>query len=122
MNRMHPTSGRESMVRSASTFDWRAHRDPRRRSAWVALGALALAMVLGPGASPVAALPSPPAAGFGGAPRVSPMNQANFPDDLHLADRLTRVGEHYIAHHPVADAGAPVRGAPAPGQAAVRPP
>src|SRR5437867_4004937 len=64
MNRMHPTPGREPMVRSASTSDRRAHRGPRRRSAWVALGALALGMVLG--ASPVAALPSPPAAGFGG--------------------------------------------------------
>src|SRR5947209_6430677 len=98
MNRMHPTSGRESMVRSASTFDWRAHRDPRRRSAWVALGALALAMVLGPGASPVAALPSPPAAGFGGSSGVSPMNQAIFPDDLDVAERLTGLGEHYIEH------------------------
>src|SRR5437870_4837290 len=64
MNRMHPTPGREPMVRSASTSDRRAHRGPRRRSAWVALGALALGMVLGLGASPVAALPSPPAAVF----------------------------------------------------------
>src|SRR5438046_360514 len=47
MNRVHPTPGREPMVRSASTSDRRAHRGPRRRSAWVALGALALGMVLG---------------------------------------------------------------------------
>jgi len=34
------------MVRSATTFDRRERRGPHGRSAWVALGALALAMVL----------------------------------------------------------------------------
>src|SRR2546428_10545450 len=96
MNRMHPTPGREPMVRSASTSDRRAHRGPRRLSAWVALGALALGMVLGLGASPVAALPSPPAAGFGGASGGAPGNRAIFPDDPDVAARLTGLGE---AHH-----------------------
>src|SRR2546422_8147290 len=111
MNRMHPTPGREPMVRSATTSDRRAHRGPRRRSAWVALGALALGMVLGLGASPVAALPSPPAAGFGGSSGVSPVNGAIFPDDLDVAERLTGLGEHYIEQHALADADASCRGA-----------
>src|SRR2546428_11244337 len=104
MNRMHPTPGREPMVRSASTSDRRAHRGPRRRSAWVALGALALGMVLGLGASPVAALPSPPAAGFGGAAGGSPVDGAIFPDDPDPAERPTRPGEHHTAPHPLAHA------------------
>src|SRR2546428_13339657 len=99
MNRMHPTPGREPMVRSASTSDRRAHRGPRRRSAWVALGALALGMVLGLGASPVAALPSAPAAGFGGAAGGSPGKGAIFPDDLGVAERPDRLGEDHIPQH-----------------------
>src|SRR5437899_735324 len=102
MNRMHPTPGREPMVRSASTSDRRAHRGPRRRSAWVALGALALGMVLG--ASPVAALPSPPAAGFGGSSGVSPVNGAIFPDDFHVAMTLDHVAEAYAAQGRYAEA------------------
>src|SRR2546428_1523738 len=121
MNRMHPTPGREPMVRSASTSDRRAHRGPRRRSAWVALGALALGMVLGLGASPVAALPSPPAAGFGGSSGVSPVNGAIFPDDLDVAERLTRLGEHYIQQHALADPDAAFRGALALVEAALSP-
>src|SRR5256886_9278202 len=119
MNRVHPTPGREPMVRSASTSDRRAHRGPRRRSAWVALGALALGMVLG--ASPVAALPSPPAAGFGGSSGVSPVNGAIFPDDLDVAERLTGLGEHYIEQHALADADAAFRGALALVEAALSP-
>src|SRR2546429_7368938 len=119
MNRMHPTPGREPMVRSASTSDRRAHRGPRRRSAWCALGALALGMVLG--ASPVAALPSPPAAGFGGSSGVSPVNGAIFPDDLDVAERLTGLGEHYIEQHALADADAAFRGALALVEAALSP-
>src|SRR5439155_689647 len=42
MIRRHPTPRRESMVRSATTFDRRERRGPRGRSAWVALGALAV--------------------------------------------------------------------------------
>src|SRR3989475_9957829 len=121
MNRMHPTPGREPMVRSASTSDRRAHRGPHGRSAWVALGALALAMVLGLGASPVAALPSPPAAGFGGSSGVSPVNGAIFPDDLDVAERLTGLGEHYIEQHALADADAAFRGALALVEAALSP-
>src|SRR3989475_4101304 len=121
MNRMHPTPGREPMVRSASTSDRRAHRGPHGRSAWVALGALALGMVLGLGASPVAALPSPPAAGFGGSSGVSPVNGAIFPDDLDVAERLTGLGEHYIEQHALADADATFRGALALVEAALSP-
>src|SRR5213594_2596346 len=111
MNRMHPTPGREPMVRSASTSDRRAHRRPRRVSAWVALGALALGMVLGLGASPVAALPSTPAARFGGSSGVSPVNGAILAGDLDAAERLTGLGEHYIEQHALADAEAAFRGA-----------
>src|SRR5438034_9814945 len=109
MIRRHPTPKRESMVRSATTFDRRERRGPHGRSAWAALGALALAMVLGLGASPVAALPSPPP--FGGSSGVSPANQAIFPDDLAVAERLTGLGEHYIDQHALADADAAFRGA-----------
>src|SRR5207247_32429 len=101
MNRMHPTPGREPMVRSASTSDRRAHRGPRRRSAWVALGALALGMVLGLGASPVAALPSPPP--FGGPSRESPVSGALFPVDLDVPARLTGPGVACPGRPPRAD-------------------
>src|SRR5438132_13492745 len=99
MNRMHPTPGREPMARSASTFDRRERRGPRRRSAWVALGALALGMVLGLGASPVAALPSPPPAGFGGSSGVSPVNRAIFPEDTDVAERLPGPRDHLKLPH-----------------------
>src|SRR6266852_2826642 len=121
MNRMHPTPGRELMIRSASTFDGRARRCPRRGSAWVALGALALGMVLGLGASPVAALPSPPAAGIGGSSGVSPVNRAIFAGDLDAANRLTGLGERYIEQHALADAEAAFRGALAIVEAALGP-
>src|SRR5207247_4997075 len=114
----HPTPRRESMVRSATTFDRRERRGPHGRSAWVAL---ALAMVLGLGASPVAALPSPPPAGFGGSSGVSPVNQAIFPNDLDVAERLTGLGEHYIEQHALADADAAFRGALALVEAALSP-
>src|SRR2546430_6466175 len=109
MIRRHPAPRRESIVRSATTFDRRERRGPHGRSAWAALGALALAMVLGLGARPVAALPSPPP--FGGSSGVSPANQAIFPDDLAVAERLTGLGEHYIDQHALADADAAFRGA-----------
>src|SRR5439155_21971765 len=118
MNQMHPTVARDAMVRSASRFDRRAHRGPCRRSAWVAL---ALAMALGLGASPVAALPSPPPAGFGGSSGVSPVNQAIFPDDLDVAERLTGLGEHYIEQHALAAADAAFHAALALVQAALNP-
>src|SRR2546425_12469238 len=102
MNRMHPTPRREPMARSASTSDRRAHRGPRRRSAWVALGALALGMVLGLGASPDAALPSPPAAAFGGASGRCPVHAAIFPDDRDGAERLAGLGGDRIERHAVA--------------------
>src|SRR2546426_2405155 len=78
-------------------------------------------MVLGLGASPVAALPSPPAAGFGGSSGVSPVNGAIFPDDLDVAERLTGLGEHYIEQHALADADATFRGALALVEAALSP-
>src|SRR2546430_17740006 len=106
MNRVHPTPGREPMVRSASTSDRRAHRGPRRRSAWVALGALALGMVLG--ASPVAALPSPPAAGFGGSSGGSPVDGAILPDGLDAAERPNRPSEHYLQQNAPGEPGAPL--------------
>src|SRR2546426_2245752 len=96
MIRRHPTPRRESMVRLATTFKRRERRGLHGRSAWVALGALALAMVLGLGARPVAALPSPPPAGFGGSSGGSRVNQAIFPDDLDVAERRSeerRVGK-----------------------------
>src|SRR3989475_12441664 len=111
MIRRHPTPRRESMVRLATTFKRRERRGLHGRSAWVALGALALAMVLGLGASPVAALSSPPPAGFGGSSGVSRGNQAIFPDDLDAAQRLTGLGQHYIDQHALADADAAFRGA-----------
>src|SRR2546429_9275945 len=120
MIRRQLTPRRESIVRSATTFDRRERRGPHGRSAWAALGALALAMVLGLGASPVAALPSPPP--FGGSSGVSPANQAIFPDDLAVAARLTRLGEHYIDQHALADADAAFPGPPRLGEAAPRPP
>src|SRR5437899_10057915 len=121
MIRRHPTPRRESKVRSATTFDRRERRGPHGRSAWVALGALALAMVLGLGASPVAALPSPPPAGFGGSSGVSPVNQAIFPDDLDVAERLTGLGARYVEHHALAAADAAFRGALALVEAALSP-
>src|SRR2546422_5095353 len=121
MIRRHPTPRREPMVRSATTFDRRERRGPHGRNAWVALGALALAMVLGLGASPVAALPPPPPAGFGGSSGVSPVNQAIFRDDLDVAERLTGLGEHYIEQHALADADATFRGALALVEAALSP-
>src|SRR5437879_7350926 len=121
MIRRHPTPRRESMVRSATTFDRRERRGLHGRSAWAALWALALAMVLGLGASPVAALPPRPPAGFGGSSGVSPVNQAIFPDDLDVAERLTGLGEHYIEQQQLADADAAFRGALALVEAALSP-
>src|SRR2546427_4815016 len=119
MIRRHPTPRRESMVRSATTFDRRERRGPHGRSAWVALGALAFAMVLGLGASPVAALPSPPPAGFGGPAGGAPENQALLPDNLHVAVRVTAISQHSSGLHALTDARAAVRGARAVAQGAV---
>src|SRR5438876_203055 len=85
MNRIHPKPGREFI--------------------------LALGMVLGLGVSPVAALPSTPAAGIGGSSGVSPVNRAIFAGDLDAANRLTGLGERYIEQHALADAEAAFRGA-----------
>src|SRR2546427_6021759 len=104
------------MIRSASTSSGRPRRRPRRVSAWVALG-----MVLGLGASPVAALPSPPAAGFGGSSGMSPVNGAISAGDLDAANRLTGLGERYIEQHALADAEAAFRGALAIVKAALSP-
>src|SRR2546430_4492028 len=76
-------------------------------------------MVLGFEASRDAALPSPPP--FGGSSGVSPANQAIFPDDLDVAERLTGLGEHYIEQHALADADAAFRGALALVEAALSP-
>src|SRR5882762_9318716 len=74
MNRRPLTLGREFATPSASTFDGRGGRRGRRRGAWVALGPLALGMVLALGASPVAALPPTLETGFGGAAPVPRVN------------------------------------------------
>src|SRR3989442_13752377 len=95
MNRIHPKPGREFI--------------------------LALGMVLGIGVSPVAALPSTPAAGIGGSSGVSPVNRAIFAGDLDAANRLTGLGERYIEQHELADAEAAFRGALAIVEAALGP-
>jgi len=95
MNRIHPKPGREFI--------------------------LALGMVLGLGVSPVAALPSTPAAGIGGSSGVSPVNRAIFAGDLDAANRLTGLGERYIEQHALADAEAAFRGALAIVEAALGP-
>src|SRR2546422_7927399 len=79
MNRIHPKPGREFI--------------------------LALGMVLGLGVSPVAALPSTPAAGIGGSSGVAPVNRAIFAGDLDAANRLTGLGERYIEQHALAEPG-----------------
>ena len=78
-------------------------------------------MVLGLGVSPVAALPSPPAAGIGGSSGVSPVNGAISAGDLDVANRLTGLGERYIEQHALADAEAAFRGALAIVEAALGP-
>jgi len=78
-------------------------------------------MVLGLGVSPVAALPSTPAAGIGGSSGVSPVNRAIFAGDLDAANRLTGLGERYIEQHALADAEAAFRGALAIVEAALGP-
>src|SRR5439155_22293805 len=95
MNRIHPKPGREFI--------------------------LALGMVLGLGVSPVAALPSTPAAGIGGPSGVSPVNRAIFAGDLDAANRLTGLGERYIEQHALADADAAFRRVLAIVQAALGP-
>src|SRR2546422_2370137 len=78
-------------------------------------------MVLGLGVSPVAALPSTPAAGIGGSSGVAPVNRAIFAGDLDAANRLTGLGERYIEQHALADAEAAFRGALAIVEAALGP-
>src|SRR5882762_1303087 len=106
MNRRPLTFGREFATPSASTFDGRGGRRGRRRGAWVALGPLALGMVLALGASPVAALPPAPATGVGGSSPVSAVHGGIPVSDLDAAERLTAIGERYIAQHALADAEA----------------
>ncbi len=86
MNRVPTMRGRAFTIGSASTFDGRARRCGRRGSVWVAVGALALGTMLGLGASPAAALPSMPAAAFGGSSGASPLNGAIFAGDLDAAE------------------------------------
>ena len=121
MNRRPLTLGREFATPSASTFDGRGGRRGRRRSAWVALGPLALGMVLALGAGPVAALSPTPATGFGGSSSVSPVNGGIPVSDLDAAERLTGLGERYIEQHALADAEAAFRGALAIVEAALGP-
>ena len=121
MNRRQLTSGREFTSPSASTFDSRAGRRRRRRSAWIALGPLALGIVLALGASPVAAIPKTPETGFGGSSPVSPVNGGIPVSDLDAAERLTGLGERYIEQHALADAEAAFRGALAIMEAALGP-
>jgi tetratricopeptide (TPR) repeat protein len=109
MDRIHPT------------LDGRARRCGRRSRAWGALGALALAMVLGLGGSPAAALPSTPAAGSGGPSGVFPVNGGISAGDLDAAERLTALGERYIEQHALVEAEAAFRGALAIVEAALGP-
>ena len=120
MNRRQLTPGREFTTPSASTFDGRAGHRGRRRGAWVALGPLAVGMVLALAASPVAALPATPAAGFGSSP-ACPVNGGIPVSDLDAADRLTALGERYHEQHALADAEAAFRGALAIVEAALGP-
>src|SRR5438094_8339843 len=85
MNRIHPKPGREFI--------------------------LALGMVLGLGVSPVAALPSTPAAGIGWSSGVSPVKRAIFAGDLEACKRLTGPCERYSVQEALADAEAALRGA-----------
>src|SRR2546421_1703403 len=110
-----------SILPSASTFDGRVGHRGRRRSAWVALGPLALGMVLPLGASPVAALPPTPTTGLGGPSPVSPVNGGIPVSDLDAAERLTALGERYLEQHALADAEAAFRGALAIVEAALGP-
>src|SRR2546430_5836992 len=110
-----------SILPSASTFDGRVGHRGHRRSAWIALGPLALGMVLALGASPVAALPATPATGLGGSSTVSPVNGGIPVGDLDAAERLTALGERYIEQHALADAEAAFRGALAIMEAALGP-
>src|SRR2546427_7619355 len=91
------------------------------RNAWVALGPLALGMVLALGASPVAAIPTTPATGFGASSPVSPVNGGIPVSDLDAAERLTGLGERYLEQHALADAEAAFRGALAIVEAALGP-
>src|SRR2546428_5953343 len=121
MNRRQRTRGREFTTPSGSTFDGRVGHRGRRRSAWVALGPLALGMVLALGASPIAARPPAPATGFGGSSPASPVNGGIGVSDLDAAGRLTALGERYIEQHALADAEAAFRGALAIVEAALGP-
>ena len=121
MNRRQLAPGRESTTPWASTFDGREGHRGRRRSAWVALGPLALGMVLALGASPVAAVPPTPATGLGGSSPVPPVNGGIRVSDLDAAERLSALGERYIEEHALADAEAAFRGALAIAEAALGP-
>ena len=121
MNRRQLTPGRESTTPWASTFDGREGHRGRRRSAWVALGPLALGMVLALGASPAAAVPPTPATGLGGSSPVPPVNGGIPVSDLDAAERLSALGERYIEEHALADAEAAFRGALAIAEAALGP-
>ena len=121
MNRRQLAPRRECTTRSASTFDGRVGHRGRPHSTWVALGPLALGMVLALGASPVAALPPTPATGFGGSSPVSLVNGGIPVSDLDAAERLTALGERYLEQHALADAEAAFRGALAIVEAAVGP-
>src|SRR5437763_16238348 len=110
-----------SILPWSSMFDGRAGHRGRRRSAWVALGPLALGTMLALGASPVAALPPTPATGLGGPSPVSPVNGGIPVSDLDAAERLTALGERYLEQHALADAEAAFRGALAIVEAAVGP-
>ena len=75
----------------------------RTNSAWVALGFLALGMLLALGASPVAALPPTPATGFGESSRVSPVKEdprygprCGRAPDLVPVEKLTRAREAFV--------------------------
>jgi tetratricopeptide (TPR) repeat protein len=121
MNRLLTMHGREFTMGSARTLDGRARPGGRRGSAWVAVGALVLGTMIGLGASPAAALPSIPAAAFGGLSGASPLNEATSTADLDAAERLAGLGERYVEQHALADAEAVFRGALAIVEATVGP-
>jgi tetratricopeptide (TPR) repeat protein len=121
MNRVRTMQGRQFTMGSSGTFEGCARHGGGRGRAWVAVGALALGTMLGLGASPAAALPSMPAAAFGGLSGASPLSEAIFPGDLDAAERLTELGERYVEQRALADAEAAFRGALAIVEAAVGP-
>src|SRR5712692_489488 len=109
------------MIRSLTTQGERVHRRGSRRTARLAVGALALGTLLGVGARPVDALPSMSAVSVVGLSAASPVNESMVARDLDSAGCLTVLGEQYVEQRALADAEAAFHGALAIVEAAVGP-